>query len=396
MSRPLQTGSLYIVSEGEKTEASFYDDLQQQLKLAGCSHFSKVDFYRVPKPKDITDDLPDFEVRTEGGRALNRPANAVMPKGTYQPLNWIKIAIGKLGAYDEAWAVFDNDHRNNPPSGKPQIDNAIAAYQNLFNGGSHPNLCIAYSSLSFEYYMLLHFEYLYHGFHNTECYDVVKGNHVYRNCCSNDPKNPPKQGACNGQLQDGCCINGYARLRNYWQLSKTNGVLSCIPNIYTGIVNAARVRWEALQTQRGTTIGNKMPYLNTYQLTIRMMGLQLLEYDHDITIVSKSGLIILHLEENKVKVDNQSNILLLIPEIDTPVYEIDSTSLMGKQHIDTLGRLFVQSNSVGEFDITPLANNGNHFAIINIHGSQVMVTSIPKPNPEITAVEYNQVRLTAN
>lgn len=390
MSRSLHTGSLYIVSEGEKTEVGFYSDLQQKLSENNIPPFQTIEVHKLPKPQAHTDTLPDSELRAEGGRKLHGVI-PTLPIDNYQPLNWIKIAYNKLGAYDEAWVLFDNDHRNT--QGQPYIDKAIAEYQKLITGAKPPiNLHIAYSSLSFEYYLLLHFEHLYHSFDKTECYWIENNNHKYRNCCSHDSKNPPKEGACQGLLEQGCCINGYARLRNYWNKSKTEGVLTKIPNIYTGIIHACRIRWQAIQSQRGTSLGDMNPYLNTYQFTLRMMGLPLLEYDRDITISTKAGGIILHLAVDKIHIFNQSNKSLLLSEQYLPVYSADISDLFGMDHVSNLTRCLIPSQQEAHIDISSLAGT-DRFAILDIEGHKVMIMHIPSPAPELTPEEIKQIRL---
>lgn len=41
---------------------------------------------------------------------------------------------------------------------------------------------IAFSSRSFEYYLLLHFEYLYYDFQSTECGERINGKKVLYHC----------------------------------------------------------------------------------------------------------------------------------------------------------------------------------------------------------------------
>lgn len=390
MPRSLHTGSLYIVSEGEKTEASFYTDLQQKLFEKNISRFQTVHVHKLPKPQAQTDKLSDSELRAEGGRQLHGSIPA-LPTDNYQPLNWIKIAYGKLGAYDETWALFDNDHRNT--HGQPNIDKAIAEYHNLIAGANPSlNLNVAYSSLSFEYYLLLHFEHLYHSFDKTECYRIENNSHKYRNCCSQDAKNPSKEGSCDGSLEHDCCINGYARLRNYWDKSKAEGVLAKIPNIYSGIIHASRIRWQAIQSQRGTTLGNMNPYLNTYQFTLRMMDLPLLEYDRDITISSKAGDIILHLEGATIHIVNQSSKSLLLSEQYLPVYSADASDLFGVKQVGNLNRCLIQSQQEGNISLSSLIGT-DHFAILDIEGHKVLALSLPSPKPDLTQEEKEQIKL---
>ena len=59
---------------------------------------------------------------------------------------------------DESWAVYDKDEH-------PKHEEAMAEAIKIIDG---KKVNIAFSSRSFEYYLLLHFEYLYYSFDATE------------------------------------------------------------------------------------------------------------------------------------------------------------------------------------------------------------------------------------
>lgn len=385
MAKQLLPGPLYLVCEGEKTEISFYSDLQAELIKAGMASFTQVDFYKVPKPKKDADMLENGEIRAEGGRHVSMIGGIVLPTANYEPLNWIKIAFSKFPAYSETWAVFDNDHRNISPNRSPLIDNAFTEYRKLRQTAS--NVHIAYSSLSFEYYLLQHFEFLYHEFHKTECYITNRnGKHDYRNCCSKDHKNPPKEGACDGDLGHNCCINGYARRNNRWAESKIEGVLSNVPNIFTGVINSFRIRWRAVSMQRGSKIGDMNPYLNTYNLTLRMMGFQILEYIQDISIPYYDGHITLHLDDNSVIIGNTSTRSYILSEKYMGIYVADNQVILGVTRVGNLTRVDLTNTPEDTIDLTAL-NTPEFFAILEIEGRKILVCSPCPVNPQFTVEE---------
>ena len=372
MPRQLNSKQLYIVCEGEKTEVSFFTDLQTELKNEGIAVFDQVDFYKVPKPENIAGKLDNKESRPTGGRTLLNNANIEHTADNYEPLNWIKIANKHLLAYSEAWAVFDNDHRN---SGQSNIDRAFDQFKNFRQAGF--NIHLAYSSLSFEYYMLQHFECLYKSFNKTECYINDNGSHKYLECCSE----APKEGACDGILENDCCINGYARKKGYWEKSKTTGTLYVVKNIFTGIINSYKIRLDAFCQQRNSTLGDMNPYLNTYALTLRMMGYEILDYLKDIEIRNKS----LRLDGNNIVLTNNSSTTFILSGSCQKIYRPDPNSLFGKEEVGRLNRIVVNANAVVTIDISSISDD--HFAILEVEDKRIIVCPPYEINPRPTDEE---------
>jgi RloB-like protein len=76
------------------------------------------------------------------------------PCGLVEEANRIKIEEG----YDEAWAIFDKDRE---PNGQVRI--------NAFNLAAQYGINIAFSSVAFEHWIILHFEKNDHEFVRSDC-----------------------------------------------------------------------------------------------------------------------------------------------------------------------------------------------------------------------------------
>ena len=130
---------------------------------------------------------------------------------------------------------------------------------------------IAFTSRSFEYYLLLHFEYLYREFQETECGEKVGGKKkIFR--CGTDTF-PDKD--CHGDK----CINGYARKQGYWEESKTSkSMFPLVENrLKKGIINGCRLRAESDSVTK-EPMYNRNPYTTADLLVGRLMGIETINY----------------------------------------------------------------------------------------------------------------------
>lgn len=248
-----------IVCEGDKTEPLFFSDL--------CNTYFKgneyVDARTIPQP-DIPDEEYDDSYIKRGWhkgkkRKVKKSKNDIPEKiviSGQPPLKWIRYARQILSeGVDEAWAVYDRDEH---PKHKEAFEEAS---QEVDGKKVH----IAFSSRSFEYYLLLHFEYLYYPFAQTECGERVQGNkHIYE--CGTG-KYPGKD--CCGKN----CINGYARMRGYWTETKSSA--STFPlvkdKLIKGMVNACRLRAES-DANTAAPVYLRNPYTNADMLVGRLIG----------------------------------------------------------------------------------------------------------------------------
>ena len=196
-----------IICEGEKTEPLFFTSLCDKL-IDGSYDTGNWNVRTIPQP-----DIPEentlvtnrgwYKKKKKKTRGKTQPHNAEV--NGQPPLSWVLLARKKLTeGVDEAWAVFDKDEH-------PAKMEAFEEAGKVIDGKV---IHIAFSSRSFEYYLLLHFEYVYHSFVATECGERVDGKKVLYHCMANDASKK----SCKGDL----CINGYARSKKYWKETKTS------------------------------------------------------------------------------------------------------------------------------------------------------------------------------
>ena len=279
-SQPLRY-TICVVSEGEKTENNFFDKLYRFEKSRNLD--LPYTMQTVPPPVDDEEGDKDETGRKRGTLDLKESADLVVDeyKGVPLPMKWVKMGIALAETYNEVWIAFDKDGH---PAAKEAFEEFIKARAN------NKGLNLIFSSRCFEYYMLQHFEFLYHCFEKSECNEKVVRNKgkktktVYLGCCTAKAK----QGACEGDLNNTAkppCINGYARKQGYWIESKNDRAFDVVHNIYTGIVNSHNIKWTSLSTEDvAKTVYERNPYLNTYRLTARLMMLGVLEQEDKVSI----------------------------------------------------------------------------------------------------------------
>ncbi|MGN1232892.1 MAG: RloB family protein [Candidatus Cryptobacteroides sp.] len=246
-----------IVCEGNKTEPLFFTSLCDIY----CKDRDAMDVKTVPQPFIPEEEGPlDTSRGTYRGKrrkvkAGNKPTEEVVITGP-PPLNWVRYARQLLSeGVNESWAVYDKDNH-------PKHEEAFLEANRIIDG---KKVNIAFSSRSFEYYLLLHFEYIYRCFNETECGEKLHGKkHIFE--CGTG-KIPEKD--CDGEV----CINGYARKRGYWLETKSS--VSTFPlvkdNLVKGMVNACRLREES-DSRTSVPIYERNPYTNVDALVGRLIG----------------------------------------------------------------------------------------------------------------------------
>ena len=191
---------------------------------------------------------------------------------------------------DESWAVYDKDEH-------PKHEEAMAEANKIIDG---KKVNIAFSSRSFEYYLLLHFEYLYYGFEATECGERIKGKKQIYECGTG--KNPDKD--CDGKK----CINGYARKHGYWMESKSS--VSTFPlvkdKLLKGMINACRLRTES-DSKTDEPIYKRNPYTNVDILVGRLIGKETVSYGTTYTFRDHGSDWSVRLDERGLNLTNNKN-----------------------------------------------------------------------------------------
>lgn len=291
--------SICIICEGEKTEPYFYGDLIAWMERERWP----LDYqYRIyPVPVSRVESGSDAKGRQSTRRQLeNMPTDTeeVIMRGP-MPECWVDSGIAQLKNFSEVWVVFDKDDHPH----HQQAFEKVCRERTI-----HSNLNLAFSSRCFEMYLLLHFEYNTQAFLKSECDGKINGKTRYFNCCL---PNAITDKACDGDK----CINGYARKHGYWQNSKNGQTFSSVRNLWYGIFNSHRLKWHSLATLPvDTEVYERNPYLDSYRLTLRLMGYRSLE--HGDTFYHKVGNGKFHLlmrNGNNIVFMNDSQIKMVVP-----------------------------------------------------------------------------------
>lgn len=289
-----------IICEGEKTEPLFFTSLCDKL-LDENEGREEWDVKTIPQPDipDETQSVSDRGLYKSKMKKIKGKKNKLQQEVQGQPpLSWIHLSRKKLKeGVDEAWAVFDKDEH-------PARREAFEEAEKVIDG---KKVHIAFSSRSFEYYLLLHFEYLYYAFHATECGERIDGKKVNYDCMMEKAK----EDSCHGEK----CINGYARLKKYWNETKTSQ--STFPliekRLKAGIINARRLRIES-DNKESCPIYNRNPYTDVDKLVCRLTHTEIIPYGEECLFNDSGDQLFIRMHKNVITVCNRSSHTIVLPE----------------------------------------------------------------------------------
>lgn len=203
MSRKLQVfrRNMLIICEGEVTEPEYFARLRRMAIDEGVW----AEIVIKPKPRSEEESTPTHTRSTHKSARPKRKLievpihNEVDPiEKKYdvksQPISWIKEARDNLKdeAFEEVWAVFDDD-------GRTKTEDAFLLAREKINGKV---VNIAFSSIAFEHWILLHFERNANAFKKSLC---RTGDKIHE--CGSDTSTDD----CGGTH----CLVGYMRHNNY-------------------------------------------------------------------------------------------------------------------------------------------------------------------------------------
>lgn len=303
MSRNTPQRNLLIVCEGEVTEPFYFRILADKAIEAGMWDSVKI----IPEPRSTDAENDEIPTR-KAKRALKNPETnvpnrwiqaadntelAYLKKDKWQtPVNFVKEARDYLtdGLYSEAWVVFD---RNGHPAHEAAF--ALAAEKDK-------PVHIAFSSRSFEHWVLLHFERNLSAFQATECKDEKKKPLG----CGTDKT---LAGGCQGDK----CLSGYIRKNYLPNYSKKGDSIQLFKQLTSqnsldnACINAAWLRSKQTDLLRGHS--NKPFLINPYTtvdvLVKRLLGsqdnIQWVDYESIIEL-PKMTLVFEHLKNNQLNI----------------------------------------------------------------------------------------------
>lgn len=266
--------TILIKCEGENTEPNFFKSIRDSV-LSKEYDIGDVKINIKPEPK--SDGVSDDEIEANPHK-LKRKTRQTKPASVGAepveinaplPLKWILEAQKELedGTCNEAWAVFDHDDH-------PARREAFEAADKVIKGTT-VKLC--FSSRSFEYYLLLHFERIFKYFETSECRDKNNIDPKKRNKiieCSTAGKSHIDD--CHGQK----CIGGYARSKGHWISSKDEkSTFSLIKDkLEIGFENSAWLRYASDVLDFDKEIFDRNPYVTVDSLVRRLTGFENTEW----------------------------------------------------------------------------------------------------------------------
>lgn len=166
MSKKLKN-NIVIVCEGTDTETGYLQELAQAVRTSDPERFS--DIRVVPTEKELKEcekrnqDIKKRKLRPASGIAgwyynQGEPLDADFQRYRMQPTRYVREAQLYLEdkSYTEAWAVYDKDDFTDHENARKLAD-------------SEPKVNIAFSSVSFEEWLLLHFELNRKAFAKSVC-----------------------------------------------------------------------------------------------------------------------------------------------------------------------------------------------------------------------------------
>ncbi len=214
--------AIFIACEGQSTEPNYFQAIQEEVEDNGLL---------------VITVYPDNKEKN----------NRTDPMGLI-----IECQKRLTQGFDEVWAVYD---KNGYLKHKEVLDAA-----NTPISGKTVN--IAFSSISFEVWILLHFEKSITAFVKSDCKDATDH---YINCGSNI--NP---GDCNGAR----CVAGQLRVKNYFPDYSKKKLINIYrylkPYTYNAIINAA---WLEKNLTQGADFYDQNPYTTVDKLIKRLFDI---------------------------------------------------------------------------------------------------------------------------
>lgn len=330
---------MLIVCEGKVSEPEYFDRLRTMSLEAAVWGAIEI------RPKDTEDqstiNAPSSHKTPRVKRAFltTSPIEDTDPVLTHydiksQPICWVKEARDGLieDTYDEVWAVFDFD-------GRTKTESAFNLAQEKIN---HKAVNIAFSSVAFEHWILLHFERNATSFLKSQCRDKKD---IIQCGLGTDSRD------CQGAH----CLIGYMRHKGYLapsastkkEFSYSKLLNDLIQNRKTAYENAAWLR-SVFPFDTGC-LSN--PYTNVDHLVQSMLceeyNLSVGEFNQNIEW--ESLVININIEDKQIilKLLNESTIHRVLGIHDVDV-EIVTKSARGRLAIDAA---ILEPNEAKEFSI---------------------------------------------
>lgn len=309
--------SMLLICEGNHTEPNFFGGMIEDFKAKEIINF---EIEIKPKPT-ISESDNDLDLNRGGVKRKKRTLNNTTEEQQRveeinyfpgeQPLNWVKAGIEALNVYNEVWVFFDKD-------GHPKTKEAFEMAREEKVDGKKIN--IGFSSRCFEYYLLLHFELIYNAFEKSECNGKEypkrkrKSKTISYHCMTD---RAVEGKACQGDK----CINGYARLKEYWQDSKGSFSMYTLvkDKLWVGICNAHSIRWQS-NLQENNDYYERNPYVDVDKFVCRLMEYSTIEPTELYTIAEGINAYTIKRKDDIITLTLENKSPIIIPKGNIKVY----------------------------------------------------------------------------
>jgi hypothetical protein len=303
-----------LACEGENTEPLYFADLKEYIEsMQIWNPRLKISISPIPKI-DLNETNSIVPLKTQRRkRELKNTAVRINPViediHKAEPIRFVREAqIGiENNVFDEAWAIFDDDNRK--------------YIKEAFDLSQEPGkeVSIAYSSLCFEIWLLLHFERTITVFEKSTCRD---GDTIIH-CTSGNHEQD-----CNGTK----CVLGYLRDKGYINGS-SKGKISMFEitrdRLSIALHNSSWLKNYHLKNGY-TKISDKKPYTDVDELVMRLLNIddEIIWLDTGESYITNNLEISFMLEDNKAKIEitNKNAIIFIVREefsaIENENYEI--------------------------------------------------------------------------
>jgi hypothetical protein len=268
--------SISIICEGTRTEKLFFESIRDEIQTERNDCVINIyPRYKTEKNENNETNRGAYKGRERQTNKGNKKIEIEEIKGI-PPLKWIEEGRRHLedGRANEAWAVFDKDRH-------PKAKEAFELAEKEING---MKVNIAFSSICFEYYLLLHFECIYRKF--DQCEDV----------------------------------NNYARKKQYWkETKKENSTYNMVKDrLRIGFAHCAWLRFTSDEKEKNIPVYKRNPYTNVDKLVCKLIREKEWKYwDTRIPVTFGYEKSILKMElisnDGNIRFTNMGNSALIIP-----------------------------------------------------------------------------------
>jgi hypothetical protein len=356
--------TILVVCEGQRSEPDYFHNLRNEVITKTNNIFIKI----LPIPKDeqqnIVNEIHSFKLRKGGKkRYLKNAINNIEPDDYVieieyksQPTCYVRkaqLAYFEHG-YAELWAVYDKDEH-------PKHDEAYSLSKNLEICDKIVN--IGFSSISFEEWILMHFEYCNIAFSKSQCRDSDKnifycGSHINESDCKGEK-----------------CVIGRIVEKNFLSLnsSKSFEYSKYSINVNNALLNALKSR--DLATDKYFFYNNN-PYVSIDRLVFKLKNIEKVDliWEYEKKFLTESNIFIKITNCNNVtniEVENNTNRTYIIEENFLKLIDIQFNVLWKNDRIclnpNDSYLIYTKENlSMNDFQYALFKINEGEFKILDI------------------------------